>query len=100
MTVNGVQFDTDRIGDFCRRHGIAKLSLFGSIVGPEFRTDSDVDLLVEFKPGTRVSLFDIGGMAIELEEIVGRPVDLRSAMDLSQYFRDEVVQGARLLYAA
>jgi predicted nucleotidyltransferase len=100
MTVNGVQFDTDRIGDFCRRHGIAKLSLFGSILGPEFRPDSDVDLLVEFKPGVRISLFGIAGLEIELDEMLGRKVDLRSAMDLSQYFRDEVVQGAKLLYAA
>jgi predicted nucleotidyltransferase len=100
MTVNGVEFDLGRIGEFCHKHGIAKLSLFGSILGPEFRPESDVDLLVEFKPETRISLIGVAGLEIELEKMLGRTVDLRSPMDLSKYFRDEVVQGAKLVYAA
>lgn len=61
---------------------------------------SDIDVLVEFLPGVRVSLFDLGGMLVELAELLGRPVDLRTPLDLSPYFRAEVLHSARLLYAA
>lgn len=46
--------DRDRIAQFCRRHHIRKLALFGSVLRPDFRDDSDVDVLVEFEPGYRV----------------------------------------------
>lgn len=88
------------LADFCRRHGIRRLSLFGSALREDFRSDSDIDLLVEFLPDRRVSLFDLGGMSMELGEILGRPVDLRTAEDLSPYFREEVLRTARPVYAA
>lgn len=65
-----------------------------------FRPDSDVDFLVEFLPGVRYSLLDLGGMWAELREMLGREVDLKTPMDLSRYFRDDVVKSARTLYAA
>ena len=99
MELHGVKFDGAAIGDFCRRHGIASLSLFGSILTDRFGPDSDVDLLVEFEPGQRVSLFDMGGMTMDLIDLFGRPVDLRTADDLSEYFRDDVIRQARPLYA-
>ena len=99
MELHGVNFDETVIGDYCRRHGISRLSLFGSILTDQFGPDSDVDLLVEFKPNQRVSLFDIGGMTMDLMDLFGRPVDLRTAEDLSVYFRDDVVRRARPVYA-
>lgn len=95
-----VSIDRGRLEEFCQRHGIRRLSLFGSALREDFRPESDIDLLVEFLPGHRVSLFDLGGMSMELGEILGRPVDLRTAEDLSRYFREEVVKTARPLYAA
>ena len=53
-----------------------------------------------FLPGTRVSLFDLGGMIMELRQMLGRDVDLRTPADLSVYFQDKVLAGARPLYAA
>ncbi|NLG44232.1 MAG: nucleotidyltransferase family protein [Phycisphaerae bacterium] len=100
MTLHGVQFEEVKIADFCRRHGVARLSLFGSILRQDFTPTSDIDVLVEFLPGVRVSLFDLGGMLVELAELLGRPVDLRTPLDLSPYFRAEVLHSARLLYAA
>lgn len=100
MVVNGIEFDEAQLTQFCRRHGVRKLSLFGSILGQRFRPDSDVDVLVEFEAGRRVSLFDLGGMAVELGALVGRTVDLRTPDDLSRYFRGEVMNRARPLYAA
>lgn len=107
MLINGVNFPEDLIADFCRRHGVARLSLFGSILrepSPEggygFRPTSDVDMLVEFLPGESKSLLDLGGMLMELREMLGREVDLRTPRDLSRYFRDQVLREARPLYAA
>lgn len=100
MTQNLVEFDERKLTEFCRAHGILRLSLFGSILSDAFGPDSDIDLLVEFKPGQRISLFDLGGMTAELSELFGRQVDLRTPEDLSRYFRDEVLRVARPLYAA
>ena len=95
-----MEIDQHKLAEFCDRHKVARLSLFGSTLRGQDRPDSDVDLLVEFKPGARISLFDIGGMAMELKSIFGREVDLRTEQDLSRYFRDEIVRTAKLLYAA
>ena len=90
---------TDLIKDFCRRHHIRKLSIFGSYLREDFGPESDVDFLVEFDPQHIPTLFDIAGMEIELSEMLGRKVDLRTAEDLSRYFRDEVVAQAEVQYA-
>jgi len=86
------------IAPFCRRNNIRKLSFFGSILTDRFRPESDVDILVEFEPGSKINLFDIAGMELELTEKLGRKVDLRTAGDLSRYFRDEVVATAAVQY--
>lgn len=96
----GVAIDPERIAEFCRRNGIHRLSLFGSVLRDDFRPDSDVDVLVEFEPEVRVGLFDIAGMEIELGEMIGRRIDLRTSRDLSRYFRDDVVRTALPLYVA
>ncbi len=100
MTIHGVKFDLEKLRAFSARRGIRRLSLFGSILRPDFNSDSDIDLLVEFMPGTRVSLLSIGGIEMELESLLGRRVDLRTPEDLSRYFREEVIEAARPLYAA
>ncbi len=94
-----IDIDREKIAAFCQRHRIRRLSLFGSVLRDDFGPDSDVDMLVEFEPGARVSLFDIGGMVHELSDMLGRPVDLRTERELSRYFRQEVVDTAEPLYA-
>jgi predicted nucleotidyltransferase len=85
--------------DYCREHpSIAKLSLFGSALSGSLKKDSDVDLLVEFEPNQTPSLFAIITMEDEIAALLGRKTDLRTAQDLSKYFRDEVVLSARTLY--
>ena len=88
----------DAISGFCKRHHIRKLSLFGSCLHGDFRPDSDIDLLVEFKPDHIPGLITLSGMEIELSEIIGRKVDLRTPEDLSRYFRKEVVESAEVQY--
>ncbi len=88
------------IADFCRRHGIARLTLFGSILRDDFMPQSDVDVLVEFLPGVRPTLFTLAGLQADLTDILGRQVDLRTPLDLSERFRDKVLAGSRTLHAA
>ena len=87
------------IKDFCRKHHIKKLSIFGSYLREDFGPESDIDFLVEFDPDHIPGLLEIAGMEIELSEMLGRKVDLRTAQDLSRYFRDEVVALAEVQYA-
>jgi predicted nucleotidyltransferase len=83
---------------FCVRNHIRKLALFGSVLTPRFRPESDIDVLVEFEPEHVPSLFDVVGMELELTEKLGRKVDLRTPGDLSRYFRDQVVAAAAVQY--
>jgi predicted nucleotidyltransferase len=93
--------DPTKLAELCRRHRILKLSLFGSRLKGTARPDSDVDLLVEFEPDAGISLFDMARIEIELSALLdGRKVDLRTAQDLSRYFRDEVVRSAEPQYVA
>lgn len=101
MRFHDVEIPAEKIAEFCRGHGVARLSLFGSILRQDFGSGSDIDILVEFLPGRTPGLFAFAGMQIELRSLLGgRPVDLRTPEDLSRYFRDEVVRTAELQYAA
>lgn len=95
-----VTIDDTVLCAFCREHGIRSLRLFGSAARDELRHDSDLDLLVEFEPGRTPGLLGIAKLELELQELVGRDVDLRTVGDLSPYFRDDVVSTARVLYDA
>ena len=88
----------EKLADFCKRNNIRKLSVFGSSIRGEMRPDSDIDLLVEFERNHTPGLFTIIRMEMELSEMLGRKVDLRTPEDLSRYFRDEVVRNAELQY--
>lgn len=92
--------DRKKIADFCRRHHIRKLSLFGSVLRNDFRPDSDVDVLVEFEPGASVGFLRLAAMELEFSQIIGRRVDLRTPPELSRYFRDEVLREAEVQYVA
>ena len=89
------------LAQFCQKHGIRRLSLFGSALKGTARKGSDVDLLVEFEPGRKPGLLGLAAMEQALSDLLGgRPVDLRTAEDLSRYFRDEVIRTAEVQYAA
>jgi len=87
------------IEQFCQRNGIRRLSVFGSILGPRFRADSDVDLLVEFEPERSPGFLGLARMERELSALLGgRKVDLRTPAELSRYFRDRVLTSAVVQY--
>jgi hypothetical protein len=101
MIASSISVDQANLSDFCRQHGIVKLSLFGSASRDDFdAARSDVDLLVEFAPGVSRSLFKLVRLEHDLEQIFHRPVDLTTPGSLSRYFRDEVLAAAVVLYDA
>ena len=95
-----LNLDAATVASFCLQHHIRSLALFGSQMKGTARPDSDIDLLVEFEPDGIPGLLGIAAMEIELSDLLGgRKVDLRTAQDLSRYFRDEVVRTAEVQYA-
>lgn len=89
----------ERIADFCWRHNIERLAIFGSALRDDFSADSDIDVLVDFLPGHVPGFFGLFDMEEELSAIFGgRKVDLRTPEDLSRYFRDKVVTEAQVQY--
>jgi predicted nucleotidyltransferase len=91
--------DRAALASICERHHVRRLSLFGSMLKGPARPDSDVDLLVEFAPDARPTLLDLADIEQELSALLaGRRVDVRTAEDLSQYFRDEVLREAVVEY--
>jgi uncharacterized protein len=93
-----IAIPTDKIREFCERYPIHKLALFGSVLRNDFRPDSDIDILVEYEPQASITYLDMAQQEIELSEMFGRKVDLRTAQELSRYFRDKVVQTAEKIY--
>jgi uncharacterized protein len=92
--------DQARLVELCRRHRVRRLSLFGSMLKGSAGPDSDVDLLVEFEPGQAPGFLKLAEIEAELSRLVGgRPVDLRTARDLSRHFRDDIVREAVVEYA-
>ena len=94
MSALPIAIPKEFLREFCEWDHIRKLSLFGSVLTPRFRPESDIDVLVEFDPGHTPGLLTLAGMEIEISERLGRKVDLRTAEDLSRYFREEVVASA------
>ena len=94
-----VEIPREKIAEFCRRYHILKLALFGSVLSDDFRPDSDVDILVEFEPDHTVGLLRMAGLELELSELLGRKVDLRTPAELSRYFRHEVMLDSEVQYA-
>jgi hypothetical protein len=92
-----INLSQEKIQQFCQRHSIRKLSLFGSVLRDDFTRKSDVDVLVEFESGKTPGLAIIT-MQDELSTLINRQIDLRTAADLSRYFRDKVLTEAIVIY--
>ena len=97
-----VSIPMDRLSDYCRANGIARLDVFGSALRTDFGPESDIDLLVEFEPDRTLSLLDMVGMEQEFSDIFGRKVDLveRSAVERSRNYirRAAILESAETIY--
>lgn len=99
MQLATMNMPMEQIAEVCRRYRVLELSAFGSILRDDFRSDSDVDLLVEFEPGVRHGLFSYLGCQRELSDVLGRRVDLVQKNGLKFMIREEVLNSARVIYA-
>lgn len=88
-----------KIEDFCQRHYISQLAIFGSALRDDFNPESDIDVLVDFVPKHVPGFFRLFEMQEELSDLFGgRRVDLRTPQDISRYFRDDVIASAEVQY--
>src|SRR5438094_183036 len=85
-----VRLEPEVLRDLCRRNYVRRLSLYGSVLRPDFRPDSDVDVLVEFEAGHTPGLFALGGLLLDLQDLIGRDVDLKTPGDFPPHLRDAV----------
>lgn len=95
-----VAADQRAVEDFCRAHGVREMSVFGSVLRDDFGPESDIDVLVEFLPQIRTSLFRLVEMQDEPTGIFGRQVDLVTKPSLHPDIRDTVLRGREVIYVA
>ena len=88
------------LADFCRRYNVQKLALFGSVLGENFRAESDVDVLVSFQPNTKIGFITFSRMQRELAELFNRPVDLVPMDGLKPVIRASVLSNIEEVYAS
>lgn len=97
----GIKLPHKQLREFCERHRVTEMAIFGSALRQDFRADSDIDVLVSFSPDVTYSLFDLYYLQKELETILGREVDLVEREGLVNPFRRREILGSmRVIYAA
>ncbi len=99
MVAPRIRIDDEAIADFCKRHRISRLALFGSVLREDFTDSSDVDVLVEFDPNVRIG-WDFITIQDELGDLLGHSVDLLTPGSLRPAYRDEILSTSRDIYVA
>jgi hypothetical protein len=99
MVVGNLEIPSQQIAALCRKYRIRELSLFGSSLRADFRSESDVDLLVEFEADHGIGLIEYAGCQQEFAELLGRRVDLVQKSGLKAVIRRNILNTARVLYA-
>jgi predicted nucleotidyltransferase len=101
MTLSpGIELPLEKIGEVCRKYKIRQLGIFGSAARGEATSNSDVDVLVDFLPDSGMSLFRLDDLNRELEELLGRRVDVASKKGLKERVRPYVMRDLRIVYEA
>ena len=96
-----IELPTERIAAFCEKWGVGELALFGSVLRDDFGPDSDVDVLVTFRPGASMTFEGFLDMRDELSQIFGREVDLvEKRLVTNPFRRHEILTTKKVLYAA
>jgi hypothetical protein len=98
-----LEYNRQKLGQFCRERGIARLELFGSALREDFHSQSDVDLLATLRADARPTLLDWADMQEKLAEVFGHPVDLVSRRAIEQsrnrYRKQSILSTAIPIYA-
>ena len=99
-TTQKIELPEMEINELCRRLSGKELAIFGSFVRVDFRSDSDIDLLVEFAPEAEVGFLTLARMGRELSELIDRKVDLVPKGGLKPMIRNVILESRKVLYAA
>jgi uncharacterized protein len=90
----------EAIAELCQRWQIQELALFGSVLREDFRSDSDIDVLITFVLQHPWNLFDFMNLQRELEDLFDRSVDLIQKKELQNpYRRANILRSSRIIYA-
>lgn len=104
MLTFNIQLPKEKLVEFCQRWKVSELALFGSVLRDDFRPDSDIDILITFAPDAKRGLMTLSKMKYELEDLLGREVDLvnKSAVETSHNWirRNEILETAQVIYVA
>jgi len=100
MIPQHISVTDEMLREFCERHRIHRLALFGSVLRDDFTPDSDIDVIAEFEPGEPVGFIRLGTVEAELSDLLGQSVDLNLQDSLDPAFRDRVLSEAETLYDA
>jgi predicted nucleotidyltransferase len=100
VRVGHIEVEQEAIERLCQKYQVQELALFGSALRDDFQATSDVDVLVEYKPGTKRTLFDFVELQEELEDLLGRKVDLVEKACIHPVIADEVISTRRVIYVA
>ncbi|RJR14747.1 MAG: nucleotidyltransferase [Nitrospiraceae bacterium] len=99
-----IDLPKEKIAEFCRKWKVKEFAVFGSVLRIDFRPDSDIDIIVDFEPNARISLFDLVSMTDELRMIFRRNVDLltRGGVEQSRNYirRKEILSSMQVIHAA
>jgi predicted nucleotidyltransferase len=102
MRINSVEIPEEHLRRFCQRWKVSELAIFGSALHENYAHDSDVDLLISFKPDIQWGLFDLVTMENELKIIFGKEIDLveKNAVNNSQNYirRKGILDGAQIIF--
>ena len=95
-----IEIPYEKISAFCQRHHIRELAFFGSVLRQDFTPDSDVDVLIEFEADARVGYLKFFRIQDELEDLLGRKVDLGTPGGIKSHIKDEILNKRVIIYAA
>ena len=99
-----IMIPQEEVAAFCQRWRIVELALFGSVLRDDFGPESDVDVLIRFRPEVQHGLLDMARMRRELSRMLGREADLveRTVVERSRNYirRRSILQTAEVVYAA
>src|SRR5215216_5581486 len=92
-----IDLPLDEIATLCRQYQVRELSVF-SIFEDDSRSGAPLDFLVEFEPQAQITLLELGGLHLDLEDLLGRPVTVTTKRGLKPQLRQMVLDSARVVY--
>ncbi|MGB3558550.1 MAG: nucleotidyltransferase domain-containing protein [Geitlerinemataceae cyanobacterium] len=103
MKLPNIELPLEKITEFCQRWQVTEFALFGSVLREDFRSESDIDVMVQFHPEAHPTFLSLEQMEAELKEIFHREIDLidRQGLEMSRNYlrRQEILSSAQVIYA-